>query len=89
MAKLKLKYPIQLEKSSIEELNFRDYATAADLLAFDERGANKQTIMLIANLTGTDEELIKKLHVDDYRAADKIASVLIKPEATEKNLDAS
>ncbi len=85
MAKLMLKHPIQLEKSTITELNFRDYATAADLLAFDERGANQQTITLIANLTGTDEALIKKLHVTDYREADKLASKLIAPEATEKN----
>ena len=89
MAKLTLKHPIQLEKSSISELTFREYATAADLLAFDERGANQQTITLIANLTGTDEALIKRLHVADYRAADAMASELIKPEADEKNAQKS
>lgn len=89
MAKMILKHPINAGKLTIEELNFRDYATAEDLLAFDERGANQQTITLIANLTGTDEELIKRLRVDDYRAADKIASQLIKPEAEEKNADES
>lgn len=83
--KLKLKHPLTVGKTTIEELTFRDYATAEDLLAFDERGANQQTIKLIANLTGSDEALIKRLHVTDYRAADAIASDLIKPEADEKN----
>ena len=89
MKTLKLKHPIPVGKSSIEELKFREYATAEDLLAFDERGANQQTITLIANLTGTDEAVIKKLHVTDYRAADSIASELIKPEADEKNVPES
>jgi hypothetical protein len=89
MKTLKLKHPIPVGKTAIEELKFRDYATAEDLLAFDERGANQQTITLISNLTGTDEALIKKLHVSDYRAADVIASELIKPEATEKNVPES
>lgn len=89
MKTLKLKHPITVGKTTVEELKFRDYATAADLLAFDERGANQQTITLIANLTGTDAELVKQLHVTDYRAADAVASQLIKPEATEKNADAS
>jgi hypothetical protein len=84
--KLKLKYPILIGKTTIEELTFRDYATADDLLAFDERGANQQTIKLIANLTGSDDALIKKLHVSDYRKADSIASDLIRPEADEKNV---
>lgn len=83
--KLKLKHPLTVGKTTIEELTFRDYATAEDLLAFDERGANQQTIKLIANLTGSDEALIKRLHVTDYRAADAIASELIRPEADEKN----
>lgn len=85
MAKMQLKHPLSFGKTSITELNFRDYATAADLLAFDEKGPNKQTIALIANLTGTDESLINQLRVDDYRAADSIASKLIRSEATEKN----
>lgn len=89
MAKLILKHPIALEKSSITELTFRDHATAADLLAFDEHGANQQTIALISNLTGTDEAIIKRLHVTDYRAADAMASDLIKPEKSEKNAQES
>lgn len=84
--KLTLKHPLEIGKTTIIELNFRDYATAEDLLAFDERGAQLQTIMLIANLTGTDIEIIKRLRVDDFRAADKIAGELLKPEATEKNV---
>lgn len=80
-----LKHPLTFGEQTIEALTFRDYATAEDLLAFDERGPNRQTIVLIANLTGTDEALVKKLHVDDYRAADAIASKLIAPQADEKN----
>lgn len=89
MKTLTLKHPIIVGKTTIEELKFREYATADDLLAFDERGANRQTIVLIANLTGTDEALIRKLHVTDYHAADIIASELIKPEADEKNAPGS
>jgi hypothetical protein len=85
MQTLKLKHPIPVRDKMLEELKFRDYATAGDLLAFDERGANRQTITLIANLSGNDPELIEKLHVTDYHAADTITSLLIKPEGTEKN----
>jgi len=86
MKTLKLKHPIKFgEKSTLDELKFRDYVTAGDMLAFDERGANQQTITLIANLSGNDEEVIKRLHVQDFRAADKITAELLKPEDTEKN----
>jgi hypothetical protein len=85
MQKHPLKYPIKIGKATIDQLTFRDYATANDLLAFDEHGATKQTIALIANLTDTDEAIIGRLHVTDFRKADAIASALIKPEATEKN----
>lgn len=85
MSVLKLKYPLTFGKTTVDKLTFREHATAGDLLAFDERGPNRQTIVLIANLTGTDEALIEKLHVVDFRAADKIASDLIKGEADEKN----
>jgi hypothetical protein len=83
--KLSLKHPLTFGKKTVDELNFRDHATAEDLLSFDERGPNQQTIALIASLTGNDQELIKKLHVEDYRAADVIASKLIRPESSEKN----
>lgn len=90
MKKLTLKHPLKLgEKITITELNFREYATAEDLLAFDERGANRQTIALIAGLTGNDESVIKRLHVADFRAADAIASDLLKDDATEKNVQES
>lgn len=85
MSVLPLKHPIIIGKTTIDKLTFRDYATAEDLLSFDERGPNRQTIMLIASLTGTDEALVKKMHVIDYRAADAIASKLIAPEVPEKN----
>lgn len=83
--KLTLKHPLTFGKTTVDALTFRDHATAEDLLAFDERGPNRQTIVLIASLTGTDEEVIKKLHVVDFHAADAIASELIRPETSEKN----
>ncbi len=90
MKTLKLKHPVTIgENKRLDELKFRDYATANDLLAFDERGAQRQTIVLIANLTGTDEALIGKLHVADFREADKVASSLIADEATGKNAQES
>lgn len=63
MKTLTLTHPLVLGKATINELKFRDYATAEDMLAFDQRGPNQQTINLIASLTGTDETLVKKLHV--------------------------
>lgn len=86
MKTLTLTHPLVLGKTTVNELKFRDYATAEDMLAFDQRGPNQQTINLIASLTGTDEALIKKLHVADYRAADTIASGLIHTEDAEKNV---
>ena len=85
-----LKHPITVGKRSLDTLTFRDYATAEDLLAFDQGGPTQQTINLIANLTGTAPEIIGKLHVHDFRACDAIATELIKPEdRQEKNSDAS
>lgn len=84
MKTLTLTQPLVFGKTTVNELKFRDYATAEDLLAFDKVGPNQQTITLIANMTGTDEALIKKLHVADYRAADAIASALL-TEVDEKN----
>lgn len=89
MKTLTLTHPLVLGKTTINELKFRDYATAEDMLAFDQRGPNQQTINLIASLTGTDETLVKKLHVADYRAADAIASSLIRTEDDEKNVPES
>ncbi|MGV3581909.1 MAG: phage tail assembly protein [Methylophilus sp.] len=87
--KYTLKYPIKFEKSTIDHLTFNDHVTAADLLAFDERGANRQTIILLSNLTNQDEAVIKKLHVTDFRACDVIATKMLEPEATEKNVQES
>jgi len=71
--KLSLRHPLSIGKTTITELTFRDHTIAADYLAFDQRGGVAQRIALIANLTGTDEALIKQLHGSDYRAAEKIA----------------
>ncbi|MCL1860986.1 MAG: phage tail assembly protein [Proteobacteria bacterium] len=75
--KLKLKYPIAAGRKTIEELSFRDHTTAADYLAFDVRGGVAQNIALIANLTGTDEALIRQLRGQDYRAATRIADKMM------------
>ena len=75
--KLTLKHPLVFGKTTVAELNFRDHTTAGDYLAFDQRGGVAQRIALIASLTGTDEELIKKLRGPDYRKAEKIADDLI------------
>lgn len=78
MKKLPLKHPIKLgENTSITELNFRDYTTAADYLSFDKRGGVLQRIALIASVTGSDETLIMRLHGADYRAAEKIVDQML------------
>lgn len=85
MATLTLKHPIGVGKSTISKLEIREHVVAEDLLAFDLTGPNKQTIALIANLSGTDEEVIKKLHISDYQAADKICTKLLDSEPAAKN----
>lgn len=77
MSVLPLKHPIQIGKTTIDKLTFRDYTTAGDYLSFDQRGGVAQRISLIASLTGTDEALIKQLRGPDYRKAEKIADDLI------------
>ena len=85
MKTLTLKHPIKFGETEVTELKFRDYVTAGDLLAFDERGANRQTIALIGNMTGADEALIKKLHHVDYKAADAIIVGMLNEDSDEKN----
>lgn len=84
---LKLKQPLNFGKTTVSELTFRDYTTAADYLAFDQRGGVAQRIALIASLTGTDEVLIKQLRGQDYRRAERIVDALLLaddvPEAEE------
>ena len=75
--KHRLKYPLTLGNKTVEELTFRDYTTAADYLAFDVRGGVAQNIALIANITGTDEVLIKQLRGPDYKAACRIVDTLL------------
>jgi hypothetical protein len=77
MPKLKLKHPLTVGNKTIEELSFRDYTTAADYLSFDVRGGVAQNIALIASLTGTVEELVKRLRGEDYKAACKIVDKLL------------
>lgn len=96
--KLLLKTPLQIGQTAINSLTFRDYTTAGDYLAFDQRGGVAQRIALIASLTGTDEALIRQLRGADYRAAERIADAMINADedgapleegAAEKKPDAS
>lgn len=84
MAKLPLKHPLTFGKKTIDSLTFRDYTTAGDYLAFDQRGGVAQRIALIASLTGTDESLIRQLHGPDYRTAEKMADELIQADEAEE-----
>lgn len=86
--KLTLKHPLTFGKTTVSELTFRDYTTAGDYLAFDQRGGVAQRIALIANLTGNDESLIRQLRGADYRAAEKIADKLIAADEDEEGGDA-
>lgn len=79
--KLKLKNPLTFGNKTIEELTFRDYTIAADYLAFDTLGGVAQNISLIANITGTDEVLVKQLRGTDYRAATKIVDKMLADDA--------
>ena len=88
MAKLPLKHPLTFGKKTIDSLTFRDHTTAGDYLAFDQRGGVAQRIALIANLTGTDESLIRQLRGPDYRAAEKMADELIQADEAEEGEDA-
>ena len=75
--KLNLLRPISVGKTEITSLTFREYTTAGDYLAFDRSGGVSQTIALIANLSGTDEEVIKRMHGSDYKRAKGMADKLL------------
>ena len=75
--KLTLKHPLTFGKKTVEALNFRDYTVAEDYLAFDVKGGVAQRIRLIANLSGTDDELVKCLRGPDYRAAERLVDALL------------
>ncbi|WP_231409625.1 phage tail assembly protein [Ralstonia solanacearum] len=75
--KLTLKHPLEFGKVTVKHLTFRDFATAEDYLSFDKRGGVAQRIALVASLTGTDEEMVKKLRGIDWRRAEKIADAII------------
>ncbi|AJF00050.1 phage tail assembly protein [Pandoraea apista] len=83
MAKLTLKHPLVVGKTTIAHLTFREYTTAEDYLAFDKRGGVAQRIALIASMTGTDEELVKRLRGPDYRRAEKMADGLMAADEDE------
>jgi hypothetical protein len=81
MTDLALKHPLEFGKLTVDKLKFRDHVTAGDMLAFDKKGNVAQNIELIANLSGTDESMIKQLHRVDYSAAVKIVDDLFADEA--------
>jgi hypothetical protein len=86
MKKLTLKHPLKFgEKTTITELNFRDYTTAADYLSFDRKGGVNQRIALIASLTGTDEIVIMQLRGTDYRRAETMADDMLKEDEAESD----
>lgn len=90
MQKLTLKHPLKLgEKTTITELNFRGYTTAADYLSFDKRGGVAQRIALIASLTGSDESIIMQLRGADYRRAESIADKMLADDEDGTETDAS
>ena len=80
MPVLKLKQPLKFGNSKVTELTFRDYAIAADYIAFEKSGGTSQRIALIASMTGTDEAIISKLHGRDYLAAIRMSDALLDAE---------
>lgn len=85
--KLPLKTPLVIGTTTISELTFRDHTIAADYLSFDQRGGVAQRIALIASLTGTAEELIKRLSGKDYRAAERIADGMVAEDEAADELE--
>lgn len=81
--KLTLLHPIPMGKTQISSLTFREHTTAGDYLAFDRSGGVAQAIALIANLTGTDEEAIKRIHGSDYKRAKVMADELLDKDEKE------
>lgn len=81
-----LQKSLQVGKTTIDRLVFREHTTAADYLAFDQPGGVRQRIALIASLTGTDVSVIERLSGVDYNLAVDMADKLI--EADEKALKA-
>lgn len=80
MPVLKLKNPLTFGNSTVTQLVFRDYAIAADYMAFEKAGGTSQRIALIASMTGMDEALVGKLHGRDYMAAVRMADALLDAE---------
>nr|VFJ90822.1 MAG: Mu-like prophage FluMu protein gp41 [Candidatus Kentron sp. LFY] len=77
MNTMNLEHHISFGKITIDRLDFRDYATAGDYLAFDTQGAVATRHTLIASMTGQDRVVIERLHGMDYLRAEKMADDLI------------
>ena len=75
--KMPLKHPLTIGKMTVSSLTFRDYTTAGDYLAFDQRGGVAQRIALVASLTGTDDALVKQLRGPDWVEAERIADRIL------------
>lgn len=87
--KMKLKHPLEFGKITVEELNIREYTTAADYLSFDRRGGVAQRIALIASMSGHDEKLIEQLRGSDYRRAEQLCEQLMADDEVEAVQDKS
>lgn len=82
--KIILKHPLQLgEKTTLNELTLRDYATAADYLSFDRRGGVAQCISFIASMSGQDESVIERLHGADYRRVREVTDKILADDEAE------
>ena len=78
--KLVLRYPVEVGKTQVTELNLRDHTIAEDYLSFDVRGGVAQRIALIASIAGTDEALVKRLRGVDYQRAEREVERLLKDD---------
>jgi hypothetical protein len=86
---LTLNKPLTFGKVTIEKLTFRDETMAEDYLAFDSRGYVSQNIALIASLSGTEPEVVKKMSGRDYKAACKIVEKMLADDDAVEGEDAA
>jgi hypothetical protein len=83
--KLQLLHPITVGNTQLTELTLRGHTVAGDYLAFDQRGGVAQRIALIANMAGTAEEIVKRLHGADYRRAEAHIDKMLAADDDEAN----
>ena len=74
--------PVGQSGRTVSKLTFRNYTTAEDYRAFDLPGGINQAFALIASLSGTDIELIKRLSARDYLIAVKKVDAILEADAS-------